>query len=343
MTNVTAAVPATPMNETLWFNFFADCEATQPAVNDRALGERAAAGVAEALEARGMRGTFQLIPTDAEASPALYRQLASRGHEIGLHLHPAADGYEEFLGVYGPDMQRRIVVDAADRVAQVIGAFPATVLPGYASANDHTYGVLYDAGFRNGMTTFPTRVLPECASVHAGVPLDVHYAHRFNRTLVGDLDFVEIPITVDPDSRLWGGKSPLDLRVELVDAKNHWHTLNKAIDRQARESTPLRMVRAFTHNVFDYANPGDFRRQTLERMLDDVVALALGKGLVFRSASASEIAAAYRAAVPLGSTVRTLELDRRGWNGGGGGGGGGGDNGSSEAPGNSRSVTLVSK
>lgn len=301
------------MSDTLWFNFFTDCEATQPALDDAGLGERAVAGIAEVLESRAIRGTFHVIPTDAEASAPLYRDLASRGHEIGLHLHPAADGYEEFLGVYGPDAQRTIIVQAADRLAQKLGAFPATVLPGYASANDHTYGVLFDAGFRNGMTTIPTRVLPECASVHAGVPLDVHYANRNNRTLPGDLDFVEIPVTVDPDSRLWGGKTPLDLRVELVDAKNHWYTTAKAIDRQA--SVPVRLIRAFTHNVFDYDNPADFRRQTLERMLDDVASLARAKGLQFRGATASEIATAYRAAVPLGSTTPKLELDRRGWNG----------------------------
>ena len=47
--------------------------------------------------------------------------------------------------------------------------------------------------------------------------------------LSGGLDFVVIPQTIDPDSRMWGGKTPLDLRVELVDAKNHWYTIHKAV------------------------------------------------------------------------------------------------------------------
>lgn len=301
------------MPEALLFNFFTDCEATQPAVADAALGERAAAGIAEVLESRGLHGTFHVIPSDVEHSAALYQQLSRRGHEIGLHLHPAADGYEEFLGVYGPQTQQEIVAQAADRFAQALGFFPQTILPGYTSGNDHTYGVLYDAGFRHGMTTIPTRVLPECASVHAGVPLDVHYAHRFNRTLEGDLDFVEIPVTVDPDSRMWGGKTPLDLRVELVDAKNHWYTIDKAIARQVQQQTPLKVIRAFTHNIFNYDQPGDFRRQTLERLLDHVAAIAAARGLSFTGTTSREIAAAYRAAAPLGGRNAKLKLDRRGW------------------------------
>jgi peptidoglycan/xylan/chitin deacetylase (PgdA/CDA1 family) len=303
------------MAEQLLFNFVTDCEATQPAVADAALGERAVSGIAQILEARGLRGTFHVIPSDAEQCAPLYRDLHQRGHEIGLHLHPAADGYEEFLGVYGAQMQREIVSKAADRFAQAIGFFPQTVLPGYASSNDFTCGVLFDIGFRHGMTTLPTRVLPECASVHAGAPLDAHYAHRFNRALAGDLDFVEIPVTVDPDSRMWGGKTPLDLRVELVDAKNHWYTIEKSIARQVAQRTPLKVIRAFTHNIFDYDKPEDFRRQTLVRMLDHVAALAEANGLSFAGATSAEIAAAYRSAVPLGTTATKLQLDRRGYSG----------------------------
>lgn len=46
------------------------------------------------------------------------------------------------------------------------------------------------------------------------------------------MNFVDLPPTVDPDSRMWGGAQPLNLRVELVDAKNHWYTIDKAVRRQ---------------------------------------------------------------------------------------------------------------
>jgi len=304
------------MAESLYFSLSIDCEAAQPAVADAPLGERASRGFAEVLEAHGLRGTFHVLPGDLEAHPGLYRDLHQRKHELGLHVHPAADGFQEFLGVYGPEDQCRILRQAADRFAQVIGFLPDNVCIGYVSTNDFTYQVLYDLGFRHGTTSLPTRVLPECASVHAGAPLDVHYAHRFNRVLAGDLDYVEIPPTIDADSRMWGGRHPLDLRIELVDAKNHWYTIDKAVRRQIQQAAPVKVIRAATHNTFDYSDPKDFRRQTLCGVIEHAFRIAEAQGLTCVAATGAEIAERYRAAVPLGSAAPTLALDRRGYGGG---------------------------
>ncbi|NUQ63657.1 MAG: polysaccharide deacetylase family protein [Pirellulales bacterium] len=301
------------MAERLYFSLSIDCEATQPAIADAALGERASRGFAEVLEGRGLRGTFHVLPGDIEAHGDLYRELHARGHELGLHVHPAADGHQEFLGVYGPDDQARILRQAADRFSQVVGFPPDNICVGYLSTNDFTYGVLHNLGFRHGTTSLPTRVLPECASVHAGAPLDVHYAHRFNRVLVGDLDYVEIPPTIDPDSRMWGGRHPLDLRIELVDAKNHWYTIDKAVRRQVQQAVPVKVIRAATHNTFEYADPRDFRRQTLGAVIEHAFRIAETHGLECVAATGAEIARAYRAAVPRESTAASLSLDRRGY------------------------------
>jgi hypothetical protein len=128
----------------------------------------------------------------------------------------------------------------------------------------------------------------------------VHYAHPFNKVLPGDgsFDFVELPPTVDPESRMWGGKHPQDWRVELVDAKNHRFTADKAVKRQVEQKTPIKMLRGITHNIFEFGDPKDFRRQTLEGMLDSVPKIAAAHGLKIVPATCSQIAAAYRAAVP---------------------------------------------
>jgi peptidoglycan/xylan/chitin deacetylase (PgdA/CDA1 family) len=126
------------MPDKLYFNFFTDCEATQPAINDAALGERATRGIADVLESHGLRGTFHVLPTDTEASSSMYRELHARGHEIGLHVHPAVDGFAEFLGVYGPDDQMKILRMNHDRFAQATGFAPETICIGYVSTNDHT-------------------------------------------------------------------------------------------------------------------------------------------------------------------------------------------------------------
>jgi peptidoglycan/xylan/chitin deacetylase (PgdA/CDA1 family) len=295
----------------LYFNLFVDCESTQPAIEDADLGRRAGEGIAAVLEARQMRGTFHVLPSELEADGELYRDLHERGHEIGLHLHPIMDGGNEFLGVHSADEQRQLIGRGMDRFEAVMGFRPTAWCPGYVSTNDATYGVAYDLGLRHGCTSMPGRTLPECASVHAGAPLDPHYAHPHHRMLTGGLDYVELPPTVDPDSKMWGGKHAQDLRIELVDAKNHWYTMQKAVERQIADATPLVVLRAITHNVFEYGRADDFRRQTLEGVLDHAARLAETHGLALRGAASHEIAAAYREAVPVDDGA-SLSLDRSG-------------------------------
>jgi hypothetical protein len=285
------------MPDTLLLNLFIDCEATQPAINDPALGERGARGFADVLESFGMHGTFHVLPSELESAPHLYREIRDRGHEIGLHVHPVIEGYTEFLGVHSAEEQREIIGDASQRFSQVMGFRPPTFCPGYISTNDSTYQVLYELGFRHGCTSLPGRALPECASVHMGAPLDPHYAHPHNRLLVGDLDYVELPITVDPESRMWGGRHAQDLRVELVDAKNHWYTIKKAVTRQMAESAPLIYLRGFTHNTYDYTDQANFQRQTLEGMIERTKRLADELRLELVGTTSGQIAVVYRSAV----------------------------------------------
>ena len=196
-----------------------------------------------------------------------------------------------------------------------MGRKPLSFCPGYASANDFTFGVLEELGFTHGMVSIPTRNLPQCACLWASAPLDPHYPHRFNRSLVGDVNFVELPPTVDPDSRMWGGAHPQDLRVELVDAKNHWHTMNKAVQRQRAGGTPLVQLHAVTHNVFDFSDAQNFRRETFVGMVAGAQQIAQSNDLQFQAATLSELAAIYREVVPLESAATTkLELDTRGRN-----------------------------
>ncbi len=291
----------------------ADCEATAHAVNDPALGERSVKGMLDVLAKEGIPGTFSVIPTDLEASPELYKEAEAAGSEIGLHIHPADLGSEEFLGVLGPEEQTAVLRQAKDRFEKVMGRLPKSLCIGYGSANDYTYRIFAELGFKHGKASVPTRILPECASVWAGAPLDAHYVHPYNRVLKGWLDFVEIPSTVDPDSRMWGGKHPQDLRVELVDAKNHWYTIAKAVDRQLKENTPVKYIEITTHNIFEYGNPTDFRRQTLEKMISHVKSILEERGCKLKPATAEIIAAAFRSAEQLEKAAGAkLALDTRG-------------------------------
>lgn len=297
-----------------FFHLQVDCESTQRSVADPALGERALRGLGGVLARTGMKGTFVVIPSDIRAHAPLYRDLETQGHEIGLHLHPAEWGQGEFLGVYGYDEQVRGLRAAMDVFAQAMGHPPCCFTPGYFSANDHTFPALEAVGLTHGTVSCPTRDLPACACVWGHAPLDAHYPHRQNRCLTGDVDFVEVPLTVDTDSRLWGGAHPQDLRIELMDAKNHWYTIHKNVLRlkQAGETVPVKYIKALTHNTFEYDDPRNFRRETLEGVIAAVRRISAEQQCTLVPATVGEIASAYRRAVPRPAGGVRLELDTRG-------------------------------
>jgi len=294
----------------LLFNLQIDCEATQFALQNPALGERAIRGLGEILEETGTKGTFLVIPGDIAAHASIYQELASAGHEIGLHYHPWIEGRCEFLGSEGPEAQRELLAEAIDRYAQAMGVRPYGFCPGYGSANDHTYGILEELGFTHGLVSIPTRDLPQCACVWGSSPLDPHYPHRFNKSLVGNVNFVDLPPTIDPQSRMWGGAHPQDLRVELVDAKNHFYTIDKAVRRQFSTETPLLQIHAVTHNVFEYGDPKNFRRETYFGIVEAARKIADREKAAFRAVTLSEMAVLYRKKVPHDKAqAGTLDLD----------------------------------
>ena len=300
--------------EKILFNIQVDCESTQRSINDPALGERSIRGLGEIFSETGVVGTFVVIPSDIRVHTDIYRALEAEGHEVGLHIHPAEQGYGEFFGVYGLEEQVKILQEGVVVFAGCMGKAPEAFTPGYFSANDHTYPALEALGFRHGTVSMPTRNLPQCACVWGNSPLDVHYPHRYNRSLVGDVDFVDVPPTVDVASRMWGGAHPQDLRIELVDAKNHWYTIEKNVVRQvaAGEKIPVKYLKALTHNIFDYSSPQDFRRETMLGVISAVREICEQQGCAFAPATVAEIAAEYRRSVPLPEGGVKLDLDTRG-------------------------------
>jgi peptidoglycan/xylan/chitin deacetylase (PgdA/CDA1 family) len=301
------------MAEPLLFSLQIDCESTQRSVRNPDLGKRALDGLGEILAETSTKGTFLVIPGDIEVHASIYRDLKSGGHEVGLHIHGAEQGAGEFLGDQSPVIQRRVIAEGLDRFAQAMGERPFAFCPGYHSANDFTFGLLEELGFTHGSVTSPTRNLPQLASVWGGSSLDPHYPHRFNRVLEGDVDFVDLPVTIDPDSRLWGGGQPLDLRVEQVDAKNHFYTVDKAVRRQVAQKTPLRQIHALTHSIFDFSDRRNFRRETYVGIVSAARQIAERENLGFQGATLASVAAAYRERMPIAKAGgKELMLDTRG-------------------------------
>jgi hypothetical protein len=73
--------------------------------------------------------------------------------------------------------------------------------------------------------------------------------------------------------------------------------IDKMLAREKARRQPVRAIAGFSHNIFDFADSGDFRGQTLRQMLADCRALADRHEVLLRPAGMGEIADAYRAAV----------------------------------------------
>ena len=297
-----------------WVNFTIDCEATQGYVDETERGLKSARGYRDVLEKYGQKGTFFLLPGDAAADPVFYHELPERGHEVGLHLHPVDEGFFEFTGVMGPDEQREMISVTKERWADAMGYEPKSFCMGYATANDFTYEILDELGFTHGQLGVPGRTIRETACFWEGCPMDIHYANRYNRMYPGDLDFIDIPYTVDPESKIWGGNAYLALYIEQVDAKNHWYTIYKTVKRQKDDDMiPVKFIRTVTHNFHDFANPKDFRGQTLHGIIEGIKNILADENCELVPATMEEMAEEYRRTVPKTDIRKELKLDRRAW------------------------------
>ncbi len=273
-----------------------DCESTREEIADPVLGERAVRGFAAILEEEGWRGTFFVTPEEVVALAGTIQRLAETGHEIALHPHPEPSGWPSpYLGTYSSEDQQRIIVGGLDCFERTAGMRPVSCRPGYASANDATFGVLAANGIRQTSASMPGRNMTALASNWAGAPLFPHFAHAHNRLLEGSLDLVELPISVDWETMIWGGRHPQDLRVEFTDSKNHSFVIDKFMRRQAAGQLLVKPVVAFTHNIFRYDDPRDFRYETMKGMIRSMKQVAGELGFGYQGCTIAEAAAQYRA------------------------------------------------
>ena len=231
----------------LYVAFTMDCEriaAESPPGGPESweLSERAIRGYCERLLDRGYKPTLFLMPECARQHVDLLGKLAERGVELGLHVHPQSLGdhrYQRYLGEYSADMQREILALATEMLEQAIGTRPVSFRPGNFSASDATYSVLYGLGFRQGSVSDPGRRVPRFAAVWEGACPDPHYVDPTDKLRAGNLPFLEMPLTTDPDRRHPNG-FPYELRIESGPFET-WHRpiIEKRLQRLKRERAGL--------------------------------------------------------------------------------------------------------
>jgi peptidoglycan/xylan/chitin deacetylase (PgdA/CDA1 family) len=294
-----------------------DCESTQSSIDDVCLGDRSVAGFCEVIREADMTATLFVLPEEARQLSRRFRELHSAGFEVGLHYHPHEDGHGDHCGAFGAEQQRRMYSGAIDRFAQALGFRPTTFRTGSFSANDSTFPVTESLGFESCSHSCPGRNMTALRSNWVGAPHAVHYAHHANRLLAADppaggtRGLVEVPMTTDPDSMIWSGTHPQDLRVELFDAKNQRFMIEKMLRRERARllnsgggagggGGGVAAIVALTHNVFDYSDPADFRTQTMRQMIADMRHLAGRLEVNLAAATIGGTADAFRASAAAG-------------------------------------------
>jgi len=237
------------------------------------LSERAIMGFVHVLEDNGFSGTFFIVPETAMRHRDLWLELKERGFELALHYHPQSfrnGEWRDYLGGYSYEEQKVQLSEAIKDWSRALGMRPESFRPGNFSANDHTFRVLYDLGFRQGSVSSPERNLPEYKAVWIGANPYPHHVSPTNRLIEGKLDFFEIPATVDRDKRVWNGKNALELRVEMAELDDHKETVDKWLRHLAENDIPIKHVVALTHNVFDYSDRMNEMRKRLEGIINYV-------------------------------------------------------------------------
>jgi hypothetical protein len=254
--------------DTIYVAMSMDCERARDFTHPDASGPKDFAASADWVRAYAARAgeygfpiTYFLHPEVATGQAEVFLELEREGACLGLHLHPwkFGDGkYKAHFGGLSRDQQLAAVSEASALWQQAMGRRPDYFRPGTFSANDSTFGVLVELGFRGGSISAPERIYPDLNSIWTGAVKDPHRPHPHFRQWRGDLPFANLPHTHDY-STLYTLKSRRfyrDLRPDYLDADYRFIADN--IVRQIIERAPaIPMITMDTHNDHDYTDPQD--------------------------------------------------------------------------------------
>ena len=217
--------------------------------------------------------SFFSHPECAERHVALLEQLKqTRGaFNDGLHLHPWKfdDGrYRAHLGGMTADEQQAAIAEAIEMWQASFGRRPQFFRPGTFSANDSTFQVLVDLGFRGGSVSAPGRVYRDLNSIWTGAVPDPHRPHRCFRQLDGDLPFANIPLTQDFSKmeQVGGRFFHRDLRPDYTDT-DHRKLVENVVGQLAERQPAIPVIHFVTHNDNDYTDPDNAVRRNYETVL----------------------------------------------------------------------------
>lgn len=260
---------------------FTDPTASGPA--DFAASASWVRAYADLAGAYGWPISFFLHPEVAEGQSELFLDLERQGACLGLHVHPwkFGDGkYRAHLGGLSEDDQRAVISEAIALWQRAMGRRPLYFRPGTFSANDSTFRVLVDLGFRGGSVSAPNRVYRDLYSIWTGAVKDPHRPHPIFRQLSGALPFANIPLTHDYSKleNLNGRRFHRDMRPDYVDADYHL-IANNIVEQLLERKPAVPVIHMDTHNDNDYTDPNDRVRKNYDVVLKEIDQACRSRGI----------------------------------------------------------------
>ncbi|MBM09587.1 MAG: hypothetical protein CMF69_08430 [Magnetovibrio sp.] len=243
-------------------------------------GEKFVRGYVARTGEFGLPVTFFIHPEVTVVQGDLFIELGKNGHCVDcLHLHAwkFRDGkYKAHFGGLSENDIRAALSESISMWQSGMGRRPLYFRPGTFSANDFMYQVLVDLGFRGGSCSLPGRIWPRMNAIWTGAEPDPHRAHPIFRQLIGDLEFANMPVSVDFSSRT----ATIGSNFQKIDpnspeaakgntASNHWdlrpdwqdadysRIADNIIDQLIDRAPSIPTINFITHNDNDHTNLDD--------------------------------------------------------------------------------------
>jgi hypothetical protein len=278
-----------------------DCEPTKATTHasasgppDFSLSEKAIRGYNRIAVGYGFPVTFFVHPETAMGQPQLFKELESKGACLGLHMHPwkfslwkhGGRRYMAHFGGLTAAGQYALLSEAIALWQHALGRPPFYFRSGTFSANDQTFRVLADLGFRGGSVSAPGRVFRDIKAVWTGAEPDPHRANGCFRLLKGDLEFANMPLSADFEHLIEtkpGRYQHADFRPDVDWPSRYgieYKTIATNIITQVKKRSPtVPVLNAISHNHYDYTDPDDPACRRFKTMLDEIVSACAAANL----------------------------------------------------------------
>ncbi|MGC9316925.1 MAG: hypothetical protein ACP5KN_02670 [Armatimonadota bacterium] len=284
--------PCQQDREHLYFCYFMDCQTPQKPGGGKdqtwEVAERAVRGLAEVFAERDLIRAlgFCSEPEVARRQSELFREMADLGAWQALHFQVrgyrpagAAEDYdwERPLTDYGYEEQKAVIAIAKDEWEQALGMPAEDFGACCAQANDYTFPILAELGFRQGYCSAPGRYNPEAGQMWWGAFPHSHHTSSKSRLVCGELPLYEFTLTrtLTPQEVSPGVWMVDDLRAERERVFDDAMAIAEASVRDMMlRDHPVLYVHVPTHNTWDVTDIEHPRRQAVETAIDVAYALA---------------------------------------------------------------------